>query len=64
MPKVNNYVSCQDSEVEKNFIENGEYDVKLNLGQKPENGEGLGSIRMGTREERSKFNNPYNIDVI
>lgn len=61
MPKVKNYVSCQASEVEKNFIERGDYDVKLNLGQKPENDEGLRSIKMGTREERSKFNNPNNI---
>ena len=41
MPKAKNYVSCQASEVEENFIENGKYDVKLNLGKKPREYEGL-----------------------
>ena len=41
MPKAKNYVSCEASEVEENFIENGKYDVKLNLGKKPREYEGL-----------------------
>jgi len=58
VPKVMNYVSNQNSEVEKKMLENGDYDVELKLHQNPEKDKGLRSIRMGTRKELSSSNDP------
>jgi len=57
VPKVMDYISRQNEDVEKKMLEKGDYDVNLNLYEKPENDIGLRSIRMGTRNEYSSWNN-------
>ena len=56
VPKVMNYIKRKDEEVEKKILENEDYDVELKLYGKPEYDKGLRSIKLGTRNEYSAFN--------
>ena len=43
------------------MLDKGDYDIKLKLYNNPENDERLRSIKLGTRKERSEYNDPNNV---